>query len=149
MFCKTIFLWAGINIHGSVLDEELRPMTFVKQTKNGGVSTAHAATQVAKSNQLMGAPMLSAHPVPFVKKSPVWSLVEMMDVFKELPQQPHFLPLRECSVDMREEIALGLMVAFAKLVHNKAFAKLVHNKAFAKLVHNTMEASIEESKDFF
>jgi hypothetical protein len=160
-----------------VLDEELTN-GICQANKNGGVSTARGATQVAKSNQLMGVAMLSlehpiqqdcenyqnagsshsaldnsklrrcsvarcsnpsdlafskisGHPVPFVKKSPLWSLVEAMDAFKEVPQQPHFLPLRECSVELREGIALGLMVAFATLVDN------------------IREASIEEGKEFF
>jgi hypothetical protein len=31
----------------------------------------------------------------FVKSSPSWALAEAMDVFKELPQGPHFFPLQE------------------------------------------------------
>lgn len=74
---------------------------------------------------------MSGHQAPFVKRSPAWNLVEGSDVFKLAPQRPHFLPLREYSLEMREGLALGLMVSFATLVEN------------------IREASIEESMEFF
>lgn len=52
----------------------------------------------------------------FVKSSPVWHIVEAMHVFKELPQQPHFIPLQEVPPTLREGMALGMMVSFADLV---------------------------------
>jgi hypothetical protein len=143
------------------------------------VSTAHAATQVSKSNQLMSASMLaldrpiqpdcenyqnagSSHsivdnsklmrcseaqyPTPphlafsqisvqqdlFIKNSPMWSIVEAMHLFKEVPQQPHFLPLREYSVDVREGVALGLTMAFATLVENIRKASINDSVEFFK-----------------
>lgn len=156
----------------NLLDEELTN-GLCQANRNGIVSTDHAAIQVAKSRQLIDAPILSldhaieqdhenyhnagsshsavdnfklrrcsisshstlsqksGHPVPFVKRSPIWSVVEASDVFKLVPQRPHFLPLLEYSLEMREGIALGLMVAFDTLVKN------------------IRKASIEESMEFF
>ncbi|KAJ1288641.1 hypothetical protein BS78_02G103500 [Paspalum vaginatum] len=54
--------------------------------------------------------------VPFVKRSPVWGMIDAMDVFKKLPQQPHFSPLMKYSPGLREGMALGLMVTFADSV---------------------------------
>uniref|UniRef100_A0A0A8YEJ7 Uncharacterized protein n=1 Tax=Arundo donax TaxID=35708 RepID=A0A0A8YEJ7_ARUDO len=74
---------------------------------------------------------ISGHQGLFVKSSPAWALIEAMDVFKEVPQQPHFLPLREYPPALREGMALGLMVSFANLVKS------------------TRESSIEDSMESF
>ncbi|XP_062183374.1 uncharacterized protein LOC133887434 isoform X2 [Phragmites australis] len=74
---------------------------------------------------------ISGHQALFVKNTPAWPLIEAMDVFKEVPQQPHFLPLREYSPALREGMALGLMVSFANLVKS------------------TRESSIDDSMELF
>ncbi|TVU03171.1 hypothetical protein EJB05_51303, partial [Eragrostis curvula] len=56
--------------------------------------------------------------VPFIKRSPMWPVIEALDVFKELPQRPHFLPLQEFPPALREGMALGLMSTFDLLVEN-------------------------------
>lgn len=61
---------------------------------------------------------ISGHQVPFVKRSPAWRLMDVMDVFKEVPQQPHFHPLRQYLPALREEMALGLLVTFASSVED-------------------------------
>ncbi|TVU24804.1 hypothetical protein EJB05_27263, partial [Eragrostis curvula] len=130
---ESMYNGEGIDISGSLLDEEL--------------CTDRAATQVSRSSQLMvEAPIrpqnagsslsrcfsqISSHQVPFVKRSPAWSVIEAMDVFKEVPQQPHFFPLRDYSLAVREGMALGLMVSFATLVES------------------IKEASIEDSMELF
>ncbi|KAL5204166.1 hypothetical protein ABZP36_009037 [Zizania latifolia] len=60
----------------------------------------------------------SSQQVPFVKSSPVWSLIEAMDVFQKVPQRPHFLPLKQISPALCEGVALGLMVSYASLVES-------------------------------
>ncbi|CAL4984099.1 unnamed protein product [Urochloa decumbens] len=51
--------------------------------------------------------------VPFVKTfSQFWPEIDGMDVFKEFPQQPHFLPLEEYLPELREGKAFGLMLEF-------------------------------------
>ncbi|KAF8694459.1 hypothetical protein HU200_038202 [Digitaria exilis] len=57
------------------------------------------------------------HQVLF-EKGDMWHSIEAEDVFKEFPQQPHFLPLQELSPPLREGMAVGLMLSFANLVKN-------------------------------
>ncbi|KAL6654804.1 hypothetical protein ACP70R_008269 [Stipagrostis hirtigluma subsp. patula] len=61
---------------------------------------------------------ISGHEALFVKRSPAWSYIDQMDVFKEAPQQPHFLPLQQQNSESREMTALGLTLEFATLVEN-------------------------------
>ncbi|KAF8111796.1 hypothetical protein N665_0072s0010 [Sinapis alba] len=55
--------------------------------------------------------------LPFANKSPLWKIYETMEVFKKLPQNPHFSPLIEStSEDFREGSALGMMASFSGLL---------------------------------
>lgn len=53
---------------------------------------------------------------PFIKTSPVWSAIDSLEVFKQIPQTPHFNPLRTYKEECREGLAIGCMVTFASLV---------------------------------
>ncbi|XP_031744892.1 DUF724 domain-containing protein 3 isoform X4 [Cucumis sativus] len=53
---------------------------------------------------------------PFVKNSPVWSAIDSLEVFKHIPQKPHFQPLSTHKEECREGLAIGCMVTFASLV---------------------------------
>ncbi|KAG2314999.1 hypothetical protein Bca52824_018121 [Brassica carinata] len=53
----------------------------------------------------------------FANKSPLWKIYETMEVFKTIPQSPHFSPLIEStSEDFREGSALGMMASFSILL---------------------------------
>ncbi|EOA23545.1 hypothetical protein CARUB_v10016738mg [Capsella rubella] len=54
--------------------------------------------------------------LPFVKKSPIWEVLESMEVFKAVPQRPHFSPLLESEEEFREGDAIGTMVKFTALL---------------------------------
>jgi len=54
--------------------------------------------------------------LPFIKESGMWEIVESMEVFRTMPQRPHFHPLEQYEVEFREGMAIGLMVTFANLV---------------------------------
>ncbi|CAH2063098.1 unnamed protein product [Thlaspi arvense] len=54
--------------------------------------------------------------LPFVKKSPCWTVLESMEIFKAVPQRPHFSPLLECEEESREGDAIGAMVKFTGLL---------------------------------
>ncbi|TVU01309.1 hypothetical protein EJB05_53237, partial [Eragrostis curvula] len=57
--------------------------------------------------------------LPFVKSLPAaWSSFEEMEVFKKMPQQPHFGPLQKEKPIQREGTALGLMGSFANVVES-------------------------------
>ncbi|CAM0873736.1 unnamed protein product [Alopecurus aequalis] len=61
---------------------------------------------------------LSLDRVLFVKASPIWNQIEPMEVFQKVPQQPHFLPLQQFVPELREGMAIGLMVTYASLVES-------------------------------
>ncbi|KAF5190429.1 hypothetical protein FRX31_019992 [Thalictrum thalictroides] len=52
----------------------------------------------------------------FIKTSPVWGVLESMEVFKLVPQNPHFCPLEKDHEELREGIAIGHMINFANLM---------------------------------
>ncbi|XP_062002904.1 DUF724 domain-containing protein 6-like isoform X3 [Rosa rugosa] len=54
--------------------------------------------------------------MPFVKSSPIWKAIESFDVFRIMPQNPHFRPLVKCKEEYREGFAIGNMVTFSSLV---------------------------------
>jgi len=54
--------------------------------------------------------------LPFVKKSQLWKVLESMEVFKVVPQSPHFSPLLESEEECREGDAIGRMVMFSSLL---------------------------------
>lgn len=53
--------------------------------------------------------------LPFLKRSSLWATIESMEIFKIVPQNPHFRPLTECKEEYREGSAIGVMVTFASL----------------------------------
>ncbi|KAL8113235.1 hypothetical protein AgCh_020527 [Apium graveolens] len=55
--------------------------------------------------------------LPFVKRSPLWKVVDSMELFKTT-QRPHFSPLVNCTEETREGLAIGTMVNFSNLVEN-------------------------------
>uniref|UniRef100_A0A0A9CKF0 Uncharacterized protein n=1 Tax=Arundo donax TaxID=35708 RepID=A0A0A9CKF0_ARUDO len=96
-------LWAGIT-HGSLLGEGQSATinSSCEANRNEGLLTDETATHV-----------------PFVKRLfPVWSTIEKMEVFKKVPQRPHFGPLEEKLRGLREGMALCLMVSFANVVES-------------------------------
>ncbi|XP_016649262.1 PREDICTED: uncharacterized protein LOC103327296 isoform X4 [Prunus mume] len=53
--------------------------------------------------------------LPFVKSSPVWMAIETLEVFRMIPQSPHFRPLSQCKEEYREGSAIGNMITFSRL----------------------------------
>ncbi|KAL0724536.1 hypothetical protein Bca4012_039135 [Brassica carinata] len=54
--------------------------------------------------------------LPFVKKSPCWKVFESMEIFKAVPQRPHFSPLLESEEEFREGEAIGATVNYIGLL---------------------------------
>ncbi|CAA7033018.1 unnamed protein product [Microthlaspi erraticum] len=54
--------------------------------------------------------------LPFEKKLRIWKTVESMEVFKTVPQTPHFRPLVETQEDIREMSAVGMMFTYSDLL---------------------------------
>ncbi|VAH24744.1 unnamed protein product [Triticum turgidum subsp. durum] len=61
---------------------------------------------------------LAAHHLPFVKTSPLWAHLEALEIFRKAPQQPHFRQFEQCCPELREGMALGLMLSFANLAES-------------------------------
>ncbi|GMI92925.1 hypothetical protein HRI_002961800 [Hibiscus trionum] len=62
--------------------------------------------------------------LPFVKSLEIWKAVESMEIFKVMPQKPHFHSLVESKEILREGLAIGYMLNFASLVQ-KTFESTV------------------------
>ncbi|XP_048325536.2 DUF724 domain-containing protein 7 isoform X3 [Ziziphus jujuba] len=54
--------------------------------------------------------------LPFVKTFSIWQRIESMEVFRKLPQNPHFQPLVKSKELYREGLAIGYMLAFVSMV---------------------------------
>ncbi|KAE8679585.1 NFU domain protein 1 [Hibiscus syriacus] len=52
-------------------------------------------------------PLINDQSLPFVKRSPVWRTIDSMDIFRIVPQKPHFLPLAENREEFREGSAIA------------------------------------------
>ncbi|KAK3194911.1 hypothetical protein Dsin_026221 [Dipteronia sinensis] len=52
----------------------------------------------------------------FKSSSPIWSFIQSMEVFRLMPQKPHFHPLNECNEIRREGLAIAQWINFAKVV---------------------------------
>ncbi|GAA0146762.1 hypothetical protein LIER_06640 [Lithospermum erythrorhizon] len=50
---------------------------------------------------------------PFTKKSGMWKVIESMEVFKKVPQMPHFSPLNELKEKSREILAINMMMKYS------------------------------------
>ncbi|CAL5079279.1 unnamed protein product [Urochloa decumbens] len=102
---------------GSKVDER----SIIQPLQNAGSSKLTTGNTLLRSCSFSGSsmlPQISGYQVPFVKSSPAWSVIDAMDVFKKVPQQPHFRPLGQFMLALREGMALGLMVSFANLVEH-------------------------------
>ncbi|KAL6963909.1 hypothetical protein U1Q18_034916 [Sarracenia purpurea var. burkii] len=74
--------------------------------------------------------------LPFIKCSPIWDVVADMEVFKKIPQEPHFCPLYEAKVDNREGLAIGMMVTFANVVERTSKLQFSDPRS---LIHCSLE----------
>ncbi|KAF6141990.1 hypothetical protein GIB67_037958 [Kingdonia uniflora] len=62
--------------------------------------------------------------LPFVKNCPMWGPFESLEGFQEMPQRPHFRPLKTLIEEQREGFALGEMIAFSSLVVKTSNSRL-------------------------
>ncbi|KAJ3694646.1 hypothetical protein LUZ60_000023 [Juncus effusus] len=54
--------------------------------------------------------------LPFEWRSPVWNSIDALDIFREIPQSPHFANLQKCcNKEELEGRALGQMVTYSNL----------------------------------
>ncbi|KAL8143894.1 hypothetical protein V2J09_016926 [Rumex salicifolius] len=90
------------------------PPIMVHSTENEG--EAHVPNKTIEHNDSMNIAENATKMLPFTKTSPIWKVVEEMEVLQRIPQNPHFQPLYEAKEDCREGLAIGYMVTFSNLV---------------------------------
>ncbi|KAG2589176.1 hypothetical protein PVAP13_5NG352900 [Panicum virgatum] len=61
---------------------------------------------------------LAIENLPFMKTSPMWEQIEAMEVFRNVPQRPNFHNFQQHVPELREGMALGLMLSFANLAES-------------------------------
>ncbi|XP_040257265.1 DUF724 domain-containing protein 7-like isoform X1 [Aegilops tauschii subsp. strangulata] len=71
---------------------------------------------VAVHESTMGS--LAIHRLPFVKTSPMWAHLEALEIFRKAPQRPHFRHFEQYCPELREGMALGMMLSFANLAES-------------------------------
>ncbi|KAF5190428.1 hypothetical protein FRX31_019991 [Thalictrum thalictroides] len=71
-----------------------------------------------------GSLLLEKESLPFIKSSNLWGTFESLDVFRLVPQCPHFQPLEKENEVLREGTALGKMINFANLMESTCKAHL-------------------------
>lgn len=81
--------------------------------------------------------------LPFVKTFTIWEQFELMEVFRKLPQNPHFQPLMKSKGICREGLAVGNMFTFVSLA--EMIAKLEID-ASGELFNEATETLVELEK---
>ncbi|CAI9769474.1 unnamed protein product [Fraxinus pennsylvanica] len=69
--------------------------------------------------------------LPFLKNAMLWSAIESMDIFRRIPQKPHFQPLQHTKESSREGLAIGLMVTFSSVVEKASRLQLNDPKSIS------------------
>ncbi|KAG2693247.1 hypothetical protein I3760_08G088500 [Carya illinoinensis] len=109
------------------IDGMLQCPTIIKESKLSPVRTVNECSEVTEQNidiaqQVRAADATSDcvlddnRSLPFVKSSPIWKTIEGMEIFRLMPQDPHFHPLGKCKEEYREGLAVANMVTFTSLV---------------------------------
>lgn len=65
---------------------------------------------------IVGIDSMENDSLPFVKCSPLWKNIDSMELYKT--QKPHFSPLVKSREEIREGLAIGVLVNFSNLVEN-------------------------------
>ncbi|XP_050211089.1 DUF724 domain-containing protein 3-like [Mercurialis annua] len=88
-----------------------------KQHKEGNTESE---SENVKESSLINVPgtteLTESRGMPFVKSSSFWNIIESLEIFRVLPQKPHFGPLVEYKEATREGLAIGYMFTFANLI---------------------------------
>ncbi|XP_044981309.1 DUF724 domain-containing protein 3-like isoform X3 [Hordeum vulgare subsp. vulgare] len=109
-------------LHGEKVDE--RPIQL--HIQDAGSSQCTMENTALRSCSAVGTSLhppflscqISGERFPFIKTSSIWHHIEPMEVFRKVPQEPHFLPLQQFMPELREGMAIGLMVTYDSLVES-------------------------------
>ncbi|XP_065854946.1 DUF724 domain-containing protein 2-like isoform X3 [Euphorbia lathyris] len=96
------------------VNDDLAPSACLGNVENLDQSSVQASDELVEKQEL-----------PFTKTSSVWEYIDSLEVFKVLPQNPHFRPLlEEKNEATREGFAIGNMFNFAGLVEKTSKLKI-------------------------
>lgn len=114
---------ASINNHENVIVSSIECTTYGNQSlKSAGDEANETGMQVLADN--FDEVILEECKLPFIKSYPVWETFETMEVFRSIPQSPHFRPLADLNELLREGEAVGYMLSFSSLVEQTCKAQL-------------------------
>ncbi|XAR58360.1 hypothetical protein NMG60_11013734 [Bertholletia excelsa] len=105
MHLPTTFDASGVSLHG-----------MVPQCTKTSEKQMDLVMQAAVGDSKEGVVFDPNEGLPFVKTFPLWETIESMEIFKAMPQKPHFHPLDSCKESSREGLAIGCMVTFSSVV---------------------------------
>lgn len=103
------------------------------------------ANRSPKDNVMLS-PQSSDESLPFVKSSSLWKTIESMEVFRQLPQRPHFQSLGSRKESSREGLAIALMVDFAGVVEKTSTLQLDDPRS---TIEDNLETLTELEKNGF
>ncbi|KAL8142647.1 hypothetical protein V2J09_015679 [Rumex salicifolius] len=104
---------------------QISSVNCIKETiKSNNVDLAQtpqsASQQYSTSGRIDDKSMIDVivNGLPFIKASPIWKVIESMEVFQQIPQNPHFQPLYNTKEHCREGLAICSMVTFSRLAED-------------------------------
>lgn len=103
------------------------------------------ANRSLKDNVMLS-PQSNDESIPFVKSSSLWKTIESMEVFRRLPQRPHFQSLGSIKERSREGLAIALMVDFAGVVEKTSTLQFDDPRS---TIEDNLETLIELEKNGF
>jgi len=109
------------NIFTAAKDAESTPMSkYVPGTVHGSRRPLLQRSMAVHGSIIANRPSesLAVENLPFVKTSSMWSQIEAMEIFSEVPQRPNFHQFKQHVPELREGMALGLMFSFASLAES-------------------------------
>ncbi|XP_008451445.1 DUF724 domain-containing protein 3-like isoform X2 [Cucumis melo] len=115
---RPLLMWLG-GIQGSANNNALKlgqASGSIAKRRTKGSERVDAMNEVRRVDRMPEHEVDKNRDWPFVKNSPVWSAIDSLEVFKHIPQKPHFQPLSTYKEECREGLAIGCMVTFASLV---------------------------------
>ncbi|KAB1199893.1 hypothetical protein CJ030_MR0G010416 [Morella rubra] len=114
---RPLSTWFGGMLHcpTSVKESRLSPGSTVVECNEASEGQVDIMQQVPAADDTGGCVLNENRSLPFVKSSLLWKTLESMEIFRMMPQDPHFHPLGICKEEYREGLAIGNMVTFASL----------------------------------
>ncbi|RCV38016.1 hypothetical protein SETIT_8G108300v2 [Setaria italica] len=102
-------------------DSEHTPMSKYAPSRTQGSCLSLSQRSLDAHESIMavhGTEPLASMNLPFMKTSSLWEQIEAMEVFRNMPQRPNFHKFQQHVPELREGMALGLMLSFANLAES-------------------------------